>query len=81
MLNIEKCKFSAERVDAQIENRIIVPCFSYKKIQKYVLFHEPYIEEYLWRVPHCVYVSDETKKKISANKFTGFRYEKIRTAE
>ena len=73
VLNIEKCKF--------YDDRIIVPCFSYKKIQKYVLFHQPDNEEYLWRVPSCVYISDETRKKIMVNKFSGFYYEKIRTSE
>jgi hypothetical protein len=75
VLNMEKCTLD------EYDNSIIVPCFSYKKIQKYILFHEPDNEEYLWRVPEGIYISNETREKIIENKFTGIDYEKIRTSE
>jgi hypothetical protein len=75
VLNIEKCTLNEE------DGRIIVPCFSYAKVQKYVLFQEFDGEEYLWRVPSSVTISDETRRKLIENKFTGIMYEKIRTSE
>ena len=75
VLNMEKCTIN------KTDNSVIVPCFSYKKIQNYILFHKSQKEEYLWRVPSTVYISDETRKKIMKNKFTGIEYEKIRTSE
>ena len=75
VLNIEKCTLNEE------DGSIIVPCFSYAKIQKYVLFQEFDGEEYQWRVPSSVIISDETRRKLIENKFTGIMYEKIRTSE
>jgi hypothetical protein len=75
VLNIEKCTLNEE------DDSIIVPCFSYAKIEKYVLFQEFDGEEYLWRVPSSVTITDETRRKLMENKFTGIMYEKIRTSE
>ena len=75
VLNLGGCSFN------EYDNSIVVPCFSYEKIRKYVLFHQPDDEEYLWRTPHSVHVSDGTRKKLIANKFTGMCFEKVRTSE
>jgi hypothetical protein len=75
VLNIEKCTIN------KYDNSIIVPCFSYEKVQKYVLFHTPLENEFLWKVPHGIYITEETRKKLIENKFTGIYYEKIRTSE
>ena len=75
VLNIEKCTLNED------DGSIIVPCFSYKKIQKYVIFQEFDGEEYLWKIPSCVTVSGETRDKLIANKFSGIEFEKIRTSE
>jgi hypothetical protein len=75
VVDMEKCTLN------DYDDSIIVPCFSYKKIEKYVLFHIPHKEEYLWRVPHGVNISDETRKEMINNHFAGIIYEKIRTSE
>ena len=74
VLNIEKCTLDED-------GSIIVPCFSYTKIQKYALFQEFDGEEFQWRVPSSITISDETRRKLIENEFTGIMYEKIRTSE
>jgi hypothetical protein len=55
---------------------LIRPCFSSSKVEKYSIFHVPDKEEYLWKIPSGVYVTEKLKKAIQKAKLTGVGFEK-----
>jgi hypothetical protein len=57
-------------------DHIMRPCFSSSKIEKVSIFHVPDKEEYLWKIPSGVYVTEKLKKAIQKAKLTGVGFEK-----
>lgn len=69
VLDTEKTMF------VQGTDRIIRPCFSLMKINKYAVFHQPSSHN-LWKITSSLYFNELLKKGIQKEKLTGMDFEK-----
>ncbi len=59
-------------------DRIMKPCFSIDKVEKFSVFHKP-AHHSLWKITSGLYVSEKLKKAIQKKKITGVNFEKTLT--
>jgi len=61
-------------------DQIVSPCFSLKKIQCYVIFHNDLTHE-LWKITPFLNVSDDIRKLIKKNGLKGMDFVKLKVAK